>query len=180
MKTKFKDFLFEKRVVREERIEILRNDKYIVVAPLSEEASCKYGAYTNWCTSAPHSGAWSDNYVNGENQNKLIYIIQRNYNMSPENKEKSEEYYYLNRKIENQDFDDEEDEEITQEKWADLHDDEESLDFSKIAIEYNKRTGDFVIWSANNIPISETRYYNIDNLPIDDYVIDKIKEFCKT
>jgi hypothetical protein len=100
--------------------------------------------------------------------------------MTPENKEKSEKYYYLNSKIENQDFDDEEDEEITQEKWADLHDDEESLDFSKIAIEYNKRTGDFVIWTANNIPISETRYYNIDNLPIDDYAIDKIKEFCKT
>jgi hypothetical protein len=173
-------FINEKRVVREERIEILRDSKYIVVAPLSEIASCKYGAYTHWCTSNPHSGAWSDDYVNGENQNKLIYIIQRNYNMTPENKEKSEEYYYLNQKIENQDFDDEEDKERTQERFSDLNDDEESLDFSKIAIEYNNRNKSFVIWSANNIPISETRYYDLGNLPIDDYVIDRIKDFCKT
>lgn len=179
MKTKFKDFLFEKRVVREERIEILRDSKYIVVAPLSEEASCKYGAYTNWCTSAPHSGAWRDDYINGENQNKLIYIIQRNYNMTPENKEKSEEYYYLGKKIENDDFEDDEDRERTRETFYDLDNDEDSLDFSKIAIEYNIKSRTYGIWSANNIPISETRGYDLNNLPIDEYVVDAIKEFCK-
>ena len=48
---------FEYRVHREDRIEILRDDKYIIVAPLTEDASCKYGAFTHWCTANPHSGA---------------------------------------------------------------------------------------------------------------------------
>jgi hypothetical protein len=176
----FNYFINEKKVAREERIEILRDSKYIVVAPLSETASCKYGAYTHWCTSNPHSGAWLDDYVNGENQNKLIYIIQVGYKLTPENQEKSEEYYYLSKKIEDQDFDEGDNEEELQKKYYELSDDTDSLDFSKIAIEYNKRHNSFIIWSANNIPISETRGYTLSDLPIDGYVIDKIKDFCKT
>src|SRR6185369_15604270 len=38
-----------------EKIDIYRDDSYIVVRPLSERASCKYGAYTKWCISAPSS-----------------------------------------------------------------------------------------------------------------------------
>lgn len=51
---------FEYRVHREDRIEILRDDKYIIVAPLTKDASCKYGAFTHWCTANPHSGTWEN------------------------------------------------------------------------------------------------------------------------
>lgn len=49
MITNFK--LFEGSVKSSERIDIFRDNKYILVAPLTAKASMKYGAFTNWCTS---------------------------------------------------------------------------------------------------------------------------------
>ncbi|MCK9415547.1 hypothetical protein M0Q97_02680 [Candidatus Dojkabacteria bacterium] len=168
---------FEYRARKEERIEILRDDKYIIVAPLTEEASCKYGAFTHWCTSNPHSGAWCncEGWVNIPKHNKIVYIIQRDYKMSEENKEQSEEYYYLKYKIENSDFD-----ENDQERFYEINNDINSLNFSKIAVEYMYSRGVWSLWCANNILISDDPwYYNLDDLPIDKYAITEIKKFCK-
>jgi hypothetical protein len=45
--------LFEKRVSKDEKIDIYRDADYIVVAPLTHLASCKYGTDTGWCISVP-------------------------------------------------------------------------------------------------------------------------------
>lgn len=184
MLIKFKDFLFEKSVSYEERINILRDEKYIVVAPLSEEASCKYGAFTHWCTANIHSGAWDlgigQENINTENNNKLVYIIRRNYTLPDERKKQTEEYYYLRKKVENQDFDENDNQEELNDRYYELEHDSDSLDFSKIAIEYNFKSKQYGIWSANNICISDNPwYYDLYDIPVEAYVIDKIKEFCK-
>ena len=89
--------VFEGSVKKSDRIDIFRDDKYIVVAPLTEEASMKYGADSHWCTSASGSGAWCDeSKPNNENSKVgLIILIRRNYKMTPRNEENSELYYYL-------------------------------------------------------------------------------------
>lgn len=175
--------LNENRVSRSERVEIYRDEKYIVVAPLTERASCKYGADTNWCTSALSSGAFSSmaGVINTQSNPKLVYVIRIGYQMSEKNTLQSEEFYYLFKKFENEDFDDESEEEIEKlrDRYYDMVADEDSLDLSKIAIEYNPQHSSYNIWSANNINISDSPwYYGIDNLPIDDNVITAIKNFC--
>jgi hypothetical protein len=184
MLTKFNEYLFEYRVRKDEKIDILRDDKYIVVAPLSEEASCKYGAFTHWCTSNPDSGAWDlgigQDYINLKNNNKIVYIIQRNYKLTSKNEEQSEEYYHLFKKFENGDFDERDDEKKLQERFDEINNDIDSLNFSKIAVEYNFKHQWWSLWTANNICISDHPWnYGLTDLPIDEYVIRKIVEFCE-
>jgi hypothetical protein len=55
-----------------------------------------------------------------------------------------------------------------------------SLNFSKIAIEYLFSRGNWALWSANNILISDHPWnYSLDDLPIEKYAITEIKKFCK-
>ena len=37
------------------RVKIYEDDKWLVVSPLTHEASCSYGAYSNWCVSTSNS-----------------------------------------------------------------------------------------------------------------------------
>ncbi len=55
--------LFEGRVKKSDRIDIFRDNKYIVISPLTPHDSCKYGAFTRWCISVPNSGTtwYTDN-----------------------------------------------------------------------------------------------------------------------
>jgi len=51
---KFNDFLkenllFEGKVKKSDKVDILRDGEYVVVRPLTHQASCKYGAFTQWC-----------------------------------------------------------------------------------------------------------------------------------
>jgi hypothetical protein len=177
----FNDYnLNENKVKKNERVEIFRNEKYIVIAPLSERASCKYGVNTYWCTAALSSGAFNSvENINTLNHPKLVYVIQIDYKISENNKIQSEEYYKLLEKINNDDFNDENEKEEIQEKLYKMENDLNSLNFSKIAVEYNPKTSYYNLWSANNINISESPwYYNINNLPIDNNVIVAIKKFC--
>ena len=45
--------LNEVKAKADERDKIYQDDRLLVVAPLTHRASCKYGAFTNWCTSVP-------------------------------------------------------------------------------------------------------------------------------
>ena len=174
--TKYLDFITEGKVKKDERIVILRDEKYIIVAPLTEEASCKYGAFTGWCTAAPHSGTF--NYiknVNEEGNSKLVYIIQVGYEMTVENEEQSEEYKYLFDESVNSELDEEQ-----QERFYDISKDNNSLNFTKIAVEFSTNTQSYNLWSANNINISDDPwYYDLYDLPIDEYALDLIDNFCK-
>jgi hypothetical protein len=53
---------------------IYENDKYLVVRPLTEEASCKYGANTKWCVTQKGSGNFHI-YTTGEQ--RLYFIISK-------------------------------------------------------------------------------------------------------
>ena len=49
----FEYFLNEGRVPTSDRIKLLENDDYLVVAPITNRAAQKYGAFTKWCTAVP-------------------------------------------------------------------------------------------------------------------------------
>ena len=169
----YTSFLNEGKVKKGDRIEILRDEKYLVVAPLTHVASCKYGAYTHWCSAAPStSDLWGENGVNqNADSNLLIYVLRRDIKQTTEQRDKSDRYYYVLSEVENGEI-----EEDTPEynEYLELKYDEEALDMTKIAIDYSPRFGSYSLWSVNNIPLEGGLY----SLPIDDYVLDEIEEFC--
>ena len=60
------------RVKNNERIKIYQDDNILVVEPLTFNASCKYGAYTQWCTAAVSNGEYYERY---SAQGILLYMI---------------------------------------------------------------------------------------------------------
>jgi hypothetical protein len=182
MITNFNLFLFESNVKKNERIEILRDDNYIVVAPLTERASCKYGAFTHWCISAPGSGYFENyNNINLEGKDKLIFILNRKLNITQKQKDVYDKYNYIFYKYENSDFYDGENEETVLDKKLELEETDDFLDFSKICIYYNYKQRTYGIYSGNNIFLNDFGYdiHNLDAIGIEPYVIDAIFEFCK-
>ncbi len=173
----FTSFINEGRVKKDERIEILRDNKYLVVAPLTHTASCKYGAYTHWCSSALGSGTEdsfdkSDTSINQSNGSKLIYILRSDIKQTPEQRNKSDRYYNLTSDVENGELQEDSPE---YEEYIELRYDKEALDMTKIAVEYNQKYGSYSLWSGNNIPMEG----GLDSLQIDEYVIDAITKFCE-
>lgn len=166
--------ILEKSVNPKERIDIFRDNKYILVAPLTATASAKYGANTHWCTSTPsYSYIWKEeNIPNHLNSNRgLLILIRRNYILSDENALKSDEFYYLNQEKENGD--------ITEEdniRWLELQGDIDSYDLSKICITFSTKKNQMQIWSANNQDL-EIYLYELRNFGIDDYIIDVINDY---
>ena len=69
IKAKERDRELEKQVER-----IYENDKFLVVRPLTRQASCKYGANTKWCTTSPDAGHF-ERYTQG--LQRLYYIINK-------------------------------------------------------------------------------------------------------
>lgn len=175
MITKFK--LFEGSVKTAERIDIFRDNKYILVAPLTAEASAKYGADTHWCTSAlGNSYLWKeDNILNHPDSNRcLLILIRRGYKISDENAEKSEEYYYLNQEMDGGEIEEDSEE---RERWLDLHGDPDSYDMSKICITFSPNNNfSQQVWSANNQDL-EISIYELTQYGIDYYIIEEIEKY---
>lgn len=140
-----------------EKVDIYRDNNYIVVRPLTERASCKYGAYTKWCISAPSSGAWDSN------PNAIvIMIIQKNYKIDTKREQLIQKFLTFKDKEENG--------ELTpgQKKQfeflldnSDIHDFE---DLSKIALVFGGNNVE--IWDANNIPLNDNYQFGWERLPI--------------
>lgn len=172
MITKFLNFINEGRVPPDERIKLLEDDNYLVVVPLTDKASYKYGAYTNWCISAPNSerSISSDgiNRVSGENI--IVFLLNKKYNKSKEIPNKYRELY-VNCAIGKTPY-----KEVTE--FIKTHGND-IYDLSKIAFEYDVRTNEIILWSANNIDMTEDDFSidNITQLGIDKYVIDIISKY---
>ena len=67
--------LNESRVKSDERDKLYMDDEWLVVAPLTHNASCKYGAFTPWCTATRSN-------EDGFNQRHiLIYILNKKENI---------------------------------------------------------------------------------------------------
>jgi hypothetical protein len=168
--------LFESKVKKSEKIDILRDDKYIVVRPLTHTASCKYGAYTQWCISVP--GA---EYVWDSSPDAIvIFILQKDYKISPLRYKKIQKLIELNElKKEG---------EITRTQlnsFRTLMENHQGEDLSKIALVFSKNNlNDPEIWDNNNIKLNDQYdYYSYNDyfeLPIDQYVIDAIEEYVNS
>jgi hypothetical protein len=160
--------LYENSVKNDERINIYRDNEYIVVRPLNERASCKYGAYTKWCISAPSSGAWDTN------PNAIvIMIIQRNYKIDSKRENLIQKFLeYKNNEEEGI-----ESPELTNtiEKTLDEYDNHIFEDLSKIALIFGSNNVE--IWDANNIPLNDNYQFGWETLPISDNVISAIENY---
>lgn len=65
----------EHQKVMESKVDrVYEDDQFVVVIPKSEEASCKYGAGTRWCTTSKKSGHFG-RYTSGSQL--LFYIINK-------------------------------------------------------------------------------------------------------
>ena len=173
MITKFDFFLNEGRVPTSERIKLIDDDKYLLVVPLTDRASCKYGAFTKWCTAVPYSGASiEDTNVNKDGYgNKIIYLLNKNYTKKTDI---ANEYSYLYKKYEDGEI------EIDElKKFIDTIDNEfDKFNLEKIAFEFNSNDKEYIIWDKNNIEMS-SHGYSIYDLELEDYVIDTIKKYCE-
>lgn len=174
MITKFK--LFEGSVKSAERIDIFRDNKYILVAPLTAKASMKYGAFTHWCTSVSDGSymeIWdSDNIPNTEYSDTALLILIKKEKLTQRNIKNSELYYYLNKKKEDG-------ETLTKkeyEKLDELTEDDDFVNLSKLCIIFTIYDDMKVeAWSANNVNLQVSNLYDLISYGIDNYIIDKIQ-----
>jgi hypothetical protein len=60
----------------ESRIKLFEDDRWLVVVPLTHQASCSYGAHSNWCVSTSNS-SYFQNYTNN---GVLIFFIDKKGN----------------------------------------------------------------------------------------------------
>ena len=54
---------------------LYEDDQYLMVQPLTEEASCKFGVDTKWCISSRLSNRWKQ--YTEENKNEFFFIIKK-------------------------------------------------------------------------------------------------------
>ena len=163
---------------------VYESDKYFVVRPETEDASCYYGRNTQWCISATESQNYFDDYTR---RGKAFYMVRDNYaSDKDENKklalvysgadyETPEEVYnaldYSMPVINLQDILGEEHEGILDSIWDDLREYGAGTDFSdefeRITSEYNDRMTyseigweeydfeDYSVWGGSAIDLKE-------------------------
>jgi hypothetical protein len=158
--------LLESKVASDEKIDIYRDNKWIVVRPLTQRAAMKYGAFTNWCTSTsdPKYMSWYNNETSF-----FIYIIDRTKTPPPLEIRNAKVKHY-------QDIYDQLD---------DISDKEEEIgiDLCRIAIliEWSNpdmdEYPDTRMYDANNIDLYEFDYYGINDLPIPEQVQEAIYNY---
>lgn len=163
----------EVKTPKYERNILLGDEKYILVEPLTQRASCKYGAFTKWCSANPqnlYNDMWKRSIGGGLD---VLYLIDRKRNSEQsETDEDNLRFADISNQIHNGDMEylDEEDVEFYQ-KYSD---DMSGYNFDKIA--FSMQNDELNIWDKNNASFTALDKYNIDDLPIDEYVKDKIKE----
>lgn len=163
--------LVEGSVKKDEKVDIYRDNDYVVVRPLTARASCKYGAFTKWCTSAPGSGAWESN----PNVVKII-IIQRNYSINPSREELIGDYLTYKEMEESGEMTPEMKNKI--EKLFDKYDHHIFEDLSKIALIFGDNNTE--IWDSNNINLNDNYPYGWVDLPISNNVKNAIQKYVNS
>lgn len=93
----------EQRIAEKQVLKLYEDENVLVVEPLTELASCKYGAATRWCTAAREDNQFS--FYTVKNKNRLIYFIGKNngrkhallldqYNEIIEGRDEDDQYVY--------------------------------------------------------------------------------------
>lgn len=163
--------LYEGSVKKTDRVDIYRDSNYIVIRPLTYRASCKYGAFTRWCISVPHAEYVWDSSPDAV----VIFIIQKNYKISPEREKKISRFLYLRDKSENEEMSRQEKKELE----ILMRNPHELEDLTKIALTTTKRFNNVEIWDNNNIELSDN-YNGFWDLPISGDVVDAIMNYMET
>jgi hypothetical protein len=96
------EVLIEKyKIGEDERLKLFENEDYLLVAPLTRTASCKYGAGTKWCVTEKNNDSFERHYGVGT----LAFLMIKN----PEIQEKlnnTKFAFYSNKPNANQDVND--------------------------------------------------------------------------
>lgn len=160
----------EGSVKKSDRVDIYRDNNFIVVRPLTETASCKYGAFSKWCISAPGSGAWESSP-----DAIVIMILQKNYKISPKKQALIDKFLEFKDAEDTGDLTPEL--EMEMEQLLDSHNYHDFEDLSKIALIFTNSSDSAEIWDFNNIPISDNYMNGWQSLPISNDVIDAIENY---
>ena len=67
------DMKINEKLLETQIIRVFDNEDWLVLRPLTYEASCKYGASTKWCTTAENDSSHFDRYSKGV----LIYALSK-------------------------------------------------------------------------------------------------------
>ena len=162
--------LQEVRVPKSERVNIYRDDRYVVVRPLTHRASCKYGAYTQWCISVPSEDDLWDEV--DPNDTIVIMVIDRKYEMKDQ--DKISRLSDLHDKEENEGLSEEE-----KDEYLNLMIDDDAHDLKKMVIVMRSNGSIEQIFDLNNIEITDN-YYTIYSLPYPEEIKDAIKEYISS
>lgn len=158
----------ETSVKSNEKVDIYRDSSIIVVRPLSERASCKYGAFTKWCISAPSSGAWETNP-----DAVIVMLLQKNYQISTQKHNLIDRFSYFQDLEDSGEMTPELEEE--REELMDNNDYHDFEDLSKIALVFGNNHTE--IWDANNINISDNYQFGWERLPVSKDAINAISNY---
>lgn len=179
------EVFLESSVKSNERVDIYRDERFIVVSPLTHRASCKYGANTNWCTATPSSSKQFDGRI--EKGIKLITIIDK----TPPSKFTDEEIdKYYDDCIENSNEDscliEELIDSIDNDYSINVPKNKESivkqtlkkiLNFNKIALSIGQKGG-YSIWTGENYNVREFfPFFKIEDIGLPQEAIQNIRNF---
>lgn len=64
----------EAKKAKNESKKLYEDEKYLIVQPMTHQASCVYGAETKWCVSSRDSSRYFDDYIRNS---KFVYIINK-------------------------------------------------------------------------------------------------------
>jgi hypothetical protein len=64
----------EVKKAKNESKKLYEDQKYLIVQPLTHQASCVYGAETKWCVSSRDSSRYFDDYIKNS---KFVYVINK-------------------------------------------------------------------------------------------------------
>lgn len=67
------EYFEEQKPKNASRVKLFEDDKWLVVAPLTHQASCSYGIHSNWCVSTSNSSYFGNYMQNGI----LVFFIDK-------------------------------------------------------------------------------------------------------
>ena len=161
--------LQEVRVPKSERVNIYRDDRYVVVRPLTHRASCKYGAYTQWCISVPSEDDLWDEV--DPNDTIVIMVIDRKYEMKDQ--DKISRLSDLHDKEENEGLSEEE-----KDKYLNLMIDDDAHNMEKVVVVLRPSGAIDKIFDLNNLEITDN-YSTIFSLPYPDELTNAVWDYVE-
>lgn len=85
------EYFEEQKPKNASRVKIFEDDKWLVVSPLTHQASCSYGAHSNWCVSTSNPSYFGNYTQNGI----LVFFIDKK-GFNPRKKEANQYKFAVN------------------------------------------------------------------------------------